>query len=137
MILSSSRGLRQGDPLSPLLFVLVMEELSKMISAIVSGGLLSGFSEGTRVDISHLLLANDTLIFCGTGPNHLCNLQSFFLLFEAMSGLKANLAKLALVPVRNVDNVARLAWILGCEVSSMPLMYLGLSLGTSFKAKHI
>jgi hypothetical protein len=55
--------------LSPLLFVIVMEALGKMISTAVSGGLLSGFSVGTRndggIDISHLLFADDTLIFVG------------------------------------------------------------------------
>jgi hypothetical protein len=37
----------------------------------------------------------------------------------------------------NVDNVVGLVWILGYGVMSLPLKYLGLSLGTSYKAKHI
>jgi hypothetical protein len=48
-----------------------------------------------------------------------------------------NLAKLELVHVGNVDNVAGLARILGCGVASLPLKYLGLPLGASYKAKHI
>jgi len=134
---SSSRGLGQGDPLSPLLFVLVMEALGKIILAAVSGGLLFGFYVGTGVDISHLLFSDDTLIFCGADPNHLGNLRSLFLLFEVVPDLKTNLGKSELVPVGSVDIVAGLAWILGCGVGSLPLKYLGLRLGASFKAKHI
>jgi hypothetical protein len=63
----SSHGVRQGDLLSPFLFVLVMEAFSKMINAIYSRGLISGFSVGPRevdrVEVSHLLFADDTLVF--------------------------------------------------------------------------
>jgi hypothetical protein len=57
---SSSRGLRQGNLLSPLLFVGVVEALSKMVTTTVDKGLLSGFSMGFRlpvVNISHLPFA--------------------------------------------------------------------------------
>jgi hypothetical protein len=40
---SSSRGLKQWDPLSSLLFLIVIETLDRMISSTVNGGLLSGF----------------------------------------------------------------------------------------------
>jgi len=66
-------GLREGDPLSPLLFVIVMKVLGRMIYVAASEGLLSGFSVGIGTDISHLLFADDTLIFCGADPNKLCN----------------------------------------------------------------
>jgi hypothetical protein len=137
-IFSSSRGLRQGDPLSPFLFIIVMEALSKMLIATVGGGLLSGFSVGSRhfsvVNISHLLFADETLFFCGANHDHFCYLYALFLYFEAVFGLKINLAKSELVLVGNVD---WLASILVCGVSSLPLRYLGLPLGASYKAKSI
>jgi hypothetical protein len=66
---SSSIGVRQGDPLSPFLFVIVMEVFSMMIAAAIDHGRISSFSVGAslseRVNISHLLFADDTLVFCG------------------------------------------------------------------------
>jgi hypothetical protein len=70
---NSSRGLRHGDSLSPLLFVVVMEALSKLFSVTVDRGHLSSFSMSSRllvVNISHLLFANDTLVFCEAIPSH-------------------------------------------------------------------
>jgi hypothetical protein len=131
---SSSQGLRQGDPLSPLLFVFVMEALSYMISAAVSGGLLEGFKVD-NADFSHLLFADDTLIFFFDLLS--CVIYSLFLLFEAASGLKVNLAKSNLIPVENVDQVDRLADIIGCGIASLPVKYLGFPLRASYKSTHI
>jgi len=138
---SSSGGLRQGDLLSPLLFVIVMEALSKMFAVSISRGFLSRFSVGSSsngvFDISHLLFADDTLVFCEANPDHLRFLRVLFLSFKAVSGLKINLAKSKLVHVGDVDNMDELAGIMGCGVSSLPLKYLGLLLGAPFKAKSI
>ena len=64
---SASRGIRQGDPLSPLLFLLVMEVFTRMLEAASNVGLISGFSVGpgnATLSISHLLFADNTIIFC-------------------------------------------------------------------------
>jgi len=132
---SSSRGLRQGDPLSPLLFVFVMEALSPMISAAVSGGLLEGFIVGNAT-FSHLLFTDDTLIFCNALSSQLHYLRSLFLLFEPASGLKVNLAKSELILVGDVDQVESFSRY-RCGVGTLPVKYLGLPLGTSYKSIHI
>ena len=63
----SSRGLRQGDPFSPYLFVIAMEALSCLLKRAVCGGFLSAYlvqgRGGEGVKVSHLLCADDTLIF--------------------------------------------------------------------------
>ena len=78
---SSSCGLRQGDPLSSLLFVIVMEAVDRLISVAVGGGLLSGFSVEIGVDISHFLFADDTLFFCGGRPNSSSQFMELYLMF--------------------------------------------------------
>ena len=91
----SSRGLRQGDLLSPWLFVLVMEAIGKMLDKVAREGCLSSFSVGVSVGrslmVSHLLFADDTLIFCDANIDQMLILHMVLIWFEAMSGLKVNL----------------------------------------------
>ena len=64
----SSRGLRQGDPLSPLSFLVMMEVFSRMVKRMEGASLLGGFrTDGRRgrgESVSHLLFADDTILFC-------------------------------------------------------------------------
>ena len=63
-VLSPSRGLRQGDPLSPYLFIIVCEVLSRNIKKEIQSGNLSGIKLSHNCPgISHLLFADDSLFF--------------------------------------------------------------------------
>ncbi|XP_022873622.1 uncharacterized protein LOC111392499 [Olea europaea var. sylvestris] len=132
----SSRGLRQGDPLSSLLFVIVMEAFSMMLEKAVGEGLLRGFMVD-QLQVSHLLFADDTLIFCDTDVRQFRNLRRVLLCFKAVSELKINLGISEAIKVGEADNVEELAAILGCRVAELPMTYLGLPLGARFKSKHI
>jgi hypothetical protein len=118
-----------------------MEALSQIMDRAIRGGLLTGFMVGSpqtqQVLISHLLFADDTLIFCDADPTQLAHLRSVFLWFEAVSGLRINLGKSEMVPVGEVPHMEDLALILGCKVAPLPMKYLGLPLGAPFKAKLI
>ena len=75
----SSRGLRQGDPLSPYLFVIVMEVFSCFLKRAVDGGFLLGCRVKGRseegVQISHLLFVDDTLVFFQASQDQLTYLS--------------------------------------------------------------
>ena len=133
----SSRGLRQGDPLSPYLFI-SMEALSCVINRAVDGNYLSGIRianwGGEDLPISHLLYADDTLIFCEDDNEQLKFLSWLLMWFEAMSGLKINLSKSEIIPIGPVNNLVELASELGCNIGSLPMSYLGLPLGAKHKA---
>ncbi|RVW71963.1 LINE-1 reverse transcriptase-like [Vitis vinifera] len=135
---SSSKGLRQGDPISPYLFILGMEVLSALIRRAVQGNFISGCRLRGRGDaeimVSHLLFADDTIIFYEASKDQVTHLGWILAWFEAASGLRINLAKSELIPVGEIDNVEEMAVELGCRIGSFPVKYLGLPLGARHKA---
>jgi hypothetical protein len=137
----SSRGIRQGDPLSPLLFLLIMEVLSRMLRRTKEAGLIKGFKAGNSAEedrsVSHLLFADHTIVFCDADPEQLLHLRMVLSCFEVVTGLGVNMAKSELVPVGQVLNLSLLADILCCRIGSLPMSYLGLPLGASFKASSV
>ena len=131
----SARDLRRGDPLSSYLFVLAMEVLSCLLGRVREGGYLFGFKvlgrNGEGLEISYLLFADDTLVFCEATSFQMTYLSWLFMWFEAISDLKINLDKSELIPVGRVLNVMELVAISSCKVGALPTTYLGLPLGTA------
>ena len=135
----STRGIQQGDPLSPYLFVLGMDILSRLVNKAVEGNFLSGCKIGgareeEELEVSHLLYADDTLLFCKDNPNQLACFRWILMLFEALSGLKINLSKSEIFPIGGRENIEVLRAKLGCRAGSLPTTYLGLPLGASHKS---
>ena len=83
----AARGLRQGDPISPCLFVLAEEVLSRGLCRIYQQGLVKGFHLGRGSSlVSHLLFADDTLIFLRGLKKSLEHLMIFLKEYEMCSG---------------------------------------------------
>ncbi|XP_070005201.1 uncharacterized protein [Nicotiana sylvestris] len=101
-----------------------MEGLSKMLDKANQIHWLEGFkvesSVGNSISVSHLLYANDTLIFCGADRSQVLYLNLTLMIFEAISGLHMNRLKSTIYPVNTVPNMEELAELMGCNVGSFP-----------------
>lgn len=83
----------------------------------------------TSPPVTHLKFYNDTLLFCVAEEDQVKNVIAILICYEAVSRLKMNLFKSALIGISAYPTlVARLADIMGCEVGSLPTAYLGLPL---------
>ncbi|XP_043809044.1 uncharacterized protein LOC122722412 [Manihot esculenta] len=89
-----TRGLRQGDPLSPYLFILCAEGLSRLLQNCISSGSLQGYrvSRGGP-QISHLFFADDSLIFFRASVQEALELKRILRMYENASGQVINLQK--------------------------------------------
>ena len=96
-LVSPSRGIRQGDPLSPYLFILCTEVLSALCNKAQEKGMLSGIrvSWGSPF-INHLLFADDTMFFCRSSEGGVAKLKEILSIYEAVSGQRINLQKSAI-----------------------------------------
>jgi len=89
------KGLRQGDPLSPFLFLLAAKGLNVMMRSMVENNLFTGYGVGhaNSVVVSHLQFANDTLLVGAKIWANVRALHAVLSLFAIMSGLKVNFHK--------------------------------------------
>ncbi|KAL5551944.1 hypothetical protein UlMin_002120 [Ulmus minor] len=111
-----SRGLRQGDPLSPYLFLLCAEGLSSLIHTFERTGQLQGMRCGTNgPTISHLFFADDSLLFIEATPASCHAIKKILLQYETASGQLVNYSKSAVCfgPSISEEDIGRMVAILG------------------------
>nr|GEY28825.1 RNA-directed DNA polymerase, eukaryota [Tanacetum cinerariifolium] len=120
------RGLRQGDPLSPFLFIIAMEGIHVAMKDAMSAGLYNGFRINT-LNLSHLFFVDDALFIEEWSNTNIKSLVSNLDCFNQVSGLKINFNKSNLFGVGvPFAEVVSLASITGCNALSTPFNYLGL-----------
>ena len=120
-------GIRQGDPLSPYIFVICMEILSSMLNNLQT---VHGFHFHPGCDklkLNHLCFADDLFIFCKGDLDSVKSIMSILNEFHSLSGLKINCAKSDMF-CAGIDVAAKTAMLncLGFKEGRFPMRYLGI-----------
>ncbi|KAL5838662.1 hypothetical protein ACOSQ3_015831 [Xanthoceras sorbifolium] len=126
---SPQRGLRQGCPLSPYLFLLCAEALSTLIKGNESNGQSLGMRccRGSPL-VSHLFFADDSIVFCRASVQNCEKLKQILNVYEKASGQRINLQKSNITFSPNVedDRCASILNCLGLANAQAHDIYLGL-----------
>jgi hypothetical protein len=107
-LISPSRGLRQGDPISPYLFLLCAESLSSLLTQAEMEGSIVGVPTSRRGPrINHLFFADDSLLFCRASQDQWNRLSALLNAYEKASGQQLNKEKTGIFFSRNTDPDSR------------------------------
>lgn len=122
------RGLQQVDPLSPQLFVLVVDVLSRHIKRAFDHGILQRLHP--RREFSAIsLYADDVVLFCHPAHSDVVAVQGIFQLFGHAFGLRVNFAKSSAALLHcDIEEATPIIELLGCPIVELPLKYLGIPL---------
>ena len=120
------KGLRQGDPMSPILFTIVADKLAILIERAKEEGQVAGLVPHL-VDggVSILQYTNDTIIFMEHDLAKARNMKLVLCLFEQLSRLKINFNK-SVCFGRGKDEHDAYKKLSGCELGTPPFSYLGI-----------
>lgn len=123
------RGIRQGDPLSPYLFLLCVEGLSTLLKGEESQNYISSIRINDHCPtLTHLIFADDSLIFFKASKEEAVRVKGVLETYEKASDQKINLEKSVFMTSQNTDDsrAEEINTILGVKRSKCLGLYLGL-----------
>ncbi|KAL0292601.1 UNVERIFIED_CONTAM: hypothetical protein Sradi_6983500 [Sesamum radiatum] len=128
-----SRGLRQGDPLSPYLFVIVMELWHVLLKlSVQNSDTFSYHWKCKELGIINLCFADDVLIFCAGTHQSVSLIKDSLSTFAAMAGLHVNPNKSQIILSKSVRTGRQhLINLMGFREGNLPIKYLGVPLVAS------
>ncbi|XP_060195100.1 uncharacterized protein LOC132624318 [Lycium barbarum] len=132
----SSRGLRQGDPLSPSLFILSTENLSQMLNKLPRNPRYKGFWMNIMgPQINHLTFADDTILFCNGSKRPMQLLMNTLSKYEEVSGqlINKNKSCFAMGEKTSLIAITRVKLIIGMRFHKLPMKYWGCPLFIEIK----
>lgn len=94
-----AKGVRQGDPISPFLFILAMEPLQHLIDKAVENNILSHL-RGRISPVRASLYADDVALFINPVKEEMATLKSILSAFGDVTGLRVNFSKSSVIPIR-------------------------------------
>jgi hypothetical protein len=124
------KGLRQGDPLSPLLFNMVVDVFTRMLSKAALKGYISSFMDDVYPGgVISLQYADNTLLFLSHNKKVVVYLKWIMIFFEKISGMRINYSKSELTPINlDEEETQGYAKIFFCKIGRFPFTYLGVPL---------
>ncbi|XP_019434636.1 PREDICTED: uncharacterized protein LOC109341236 [Lupinus angustifolius] len=134
-----SRSIRQGDPLSPFLFLIVVEGLIGLMKSAVTNHKFEEYEFGkNKVGVNLLQYADDAVIIGKSYVHNVIAMKYILRPFEACSGLKVNFGKCNLSGVNiHPSFLDDKAGLLNCKRGLWPMKFLGIPVGSNHRRKEV
>lgn len=128
------RGLRQGDPMSPFLFMICLEYLSRLLKLKTTESDFNFHPKCDVLNISHIFFADDLMLFCRGDTPYVKILVDALTKLSHISGLQVNAVKSSIFTAGifqgGTQEIHEIYNIVGCPEGTLPVRYLGIPLAS-------